>query len=156
MNSIYYFDMGIFYHTIEDTADKVLPDQLERTTKAHIEIIDRIHKANSEDIRKADRKGIIPTRESIYNNSEPIYFNFNITPNPMIKGTTALLYLTSYICKNKIIVDLKWNIKGKEIHSPIVPQRFGKVGRYEVILTLVDDSRNEYTSKKYAYVVNKK
>lgn len=147
---------GIFYHTIQDTADKVLPDQLERTTKAHIEIVDRIHKTNSENIRESDRKGVKANKKSISKDSEPIFFNFNITPNPMIKGTTALLYLTSYICKNKIIVDLKWNIKGKEIHSPIVPQRFGKVGQYEVILTLIDDSGNEYTTKKYAYVVDKK
>jgi len=33
----------------------------------------------------------------------------------------ALLYLASYVCTDRIIVDLKWSIDGKkEIHAPII------------------------------------
>ncbi|MBD3231014.1 MAG: M28 family peptidase [Candidatus Lokiarchaeota archaeon] len=156
--SIMIIGKGIFYHTIEDTADKVLPRQLERTAKAHIEIINKIHETPTKVIYEADRKGIeIPkqNKKSNKNKKGSVYFNFNITPNPMIRGTTALIYLTSYLCNNRIIIDLKWNIKGKEIHSPIFPQRFGKVGRYKVQLILLDNYGYEYTSSKYAYVIER-
>ena len=147
---------GIFYHTIEDTADKILPNQLARTTLAHIDILNRINEIPSDQIREADRKSLkLPAKK---NNSDKnnVYFNFNITPNPMIKGTTALIYITSFVCNNRIIVDLKWNINNKEIKSPIVPQRFGKTGKYPIKLSVLDNFGYEYSFIKYAYVLPKK
>ncbi|MHA1269433.1 MAG: M28 family peptidase [Candidatus Helarchaeota archaeon] len=146
---------GIFYHTIEDTADKVLPDQLERTTKAHIEILNNIHNTPSSKIKDADRKSIPHPITSTPSNRGNVYFNFNITPNPMFKGTTALIYLTSYRCIDRIIIDFKWSINNKDVHSPILPQRFGKTGKHPVKLTLTDNFGNEYSKTKYAYVINK-
>jgi Zn-dependent M28 family amino/carboxypeptidase len=147
---------GIFYHTIEDTADKVIPDQLERTTKAHLEILNRIHQTPTKIIKEADRKGIILPQAPSSNQRGSLYFNFNIVPNPMVKGTTALLYLTSYIATKRIIVDLKWTIgTGKEVHAPLLPQFFNRIGQHEVKLTLIDNFGNEYSLSKYAYVVPK-
>ncbi len=145
---------GIFYHTIKDTAEKVLPDQLERTAKAHIEILNRIHQTPTNVIREVDRTKIPIPEKKNHIRTDNVYFNFNITPNPMLKGTTALLYLTSYICANRIIVDVKWTInKKKEIHAPICPQPFHRVGQHEIKLTLTDNFGNEYSVVKYAYVI---
>ena len=88
---------GIFYHTIADTADKVLPDQLERTAKAHVEVLEKLHQTPAQVIKEADRKGIILPEEPNPAKVGDVYFNFNVVPNPMIKGTTALLYLSSYL-----------------------------------------------------------
>lgn len=153
--SIMLIGKGIFYHTIEDTADKVLPDQLERTAKAHVEILHRIHQTSTQSIKQADRKGIEkPTTQDSANRGD-VYFNFNILPNPMIRGTTALLYITSYIAVDRIIVDLKWTIGSKEIHSPILPQLFNRAGQHKVTLTLIDNFGNEYTINKQVFVIDK-
>ncbi len=146
---------GIFYHTIADTADKVLPNQLERTTKAHLEILNQIHRTPTPLIKEADRKGITLPLKPDPSKRGPVFFNFNITPNPMPKGTTALIYVTSYTATDRIIVDLKWLIGGKEVHAPIVPQLFNHLGPHEVKLTLLDNYGNEYSHIKYAYVLKK-
>ncbi|MHC1591616.1 MAG: M28 family peptidase [Candidatus Helarchaeales archaeon] len=149
---------GIFYHTIQDTADKVLPEQLERTAKAHAEILSELHSIPTDAIRKADRKGISAPNIQMSLRGEFIQFAFDITPNPMIEGTTALCYLTSYSCKNRIIVDLKWKIEnGQELRSsPILPHRFGHPGQFKVKLTLIDNNGNEYSREKTAFVFKKK
>ncbi|MHA1145138.1 MAG: M28 family peptidase [Candidatus Helarchaeota archaeon] len=154
--SIMVISKGIFYHTIQDTADKVLALQLERTTKAHVEILDKIHQTPSNVIKAADRKGIkLPTQPDL-NKRGSIHFSFDITPNPMVEGTTALIYLTSYTCEDRIIVDLRWTLEnGYELHSPILPQRFGKSGQYKVRLTLMDNFGNEYFLEKTAFVIKK-
>ncbi|MHA1428770.1 MAG: M28 family peptidase [Candidatus Helarchaeota archaeon] len=130
--SIMLIGKGIFYHTIADTADKVVPDQLERTAKAHLEILEKIHQTPINTIKEADRKGIILPANRIPGKRGQIYFNFHILPNPMIKGTTALIYLTSYRTTSRIIVDMKWNI-----------------------LSLLDNFGHEYSLVKKAYVMAK-
>jgi hypothetical protein len=153
--SIMLIGKGIFYHTIADTADKVLPAQLERTAKAHLEILQKIHGTPMGVIREADRKGITLPSTPDPSRRGKIYFNFHILPNPMVKGTTALIYVTSYVTKGRIIVDMKWNISGKEVRSPIVPQFFNRVGQHKVQLTLLDNFGNEYSLVKDAYVIPK-
>ena len=154
--SIMMIGKGIFYHTIEDTADKVLPDQLERTAKAHLEILHKLHQTPTNVIKEADRKGINLPEKPNPSKRWDLYLDFNIIPNPMVRGTTALLYLTSYLSTDRIIIDTKWKINGKkEVRAPIVPQFFNKIGRHEVKLTFLDNFGNEYTASKYAYVVNK-
>ncbi|MHA1267235.1 MAG: M28 family peptidase [Candidatus Helarchaeota archaeon] len=147
---------GIFYHTIEDTADKVLPDQLERTTNAYLELLQELHQVPTDILREADRKGIPLPKEVNPSKQGNVYLNFNIVPNPMIKGTTALLYLTSYLCKDRIIVDSNWIIDGKKpIRAPILPYLFNKVGIHKVKLVFTDNFGNEYSNIKYAYVLPK-
>ncbi|NVM02652.1 MAG: M28 family peptidase [Candidatus Helarchaeota archaeon] len=146
---------GIFYHTIEDTADKVLPEQLERTTRAHVEILNKLHHIPTDIIKNADRKGINIPKKPEPSKRGSVYFNFNITPNPVVKGTTTLLYLTSYICTDRIILDIKWNIDKLELHAGICPYRFRRIGKHKVKLTLIDNYGNEYSSEKYVYVVKK-
>ncbi|MHA1378926.1 MAG: M28 family peptidase [Candidatus Helarchaeota archaeon] len=153
--SVMIIGKGIFYHTIQDTADKVLPDQLERTTKAHVEFLNKIHKTPTNLIKNADRKGIkIPAKPNLSNHSD-IHFSFHITPNPVTKGTIALHYLTFYACKS-IIVDMKWTLEnGVEVHSPILPQSFRKIGPHKIKLTLMDYFGNENTVEKFVYVIKK-
>ena len=153
--SIMIIGKGIFYHTIEDTADKILPDQLRRAACAHIEILNKIHNTPTKFIKNADRKGIPPIGVPKKVKKGSVYVNFNITPNPMIRGTTALIYITSFISSDRIIVDLKWKINGKEVHSPILPQRFGKSGTHKIELIVKDNYGHEYSFVKYAYVINK-
>ena len=146
----------IFYHTIQDTADKVLPEQLERTAKAHVEIISKIHETPTNIIKDADRKGIkLPERKD-QSKRGAVHFSFNIAPNPVMKGTMALCYLTSYTCKDRIIVDLRWTLEnGSEIHSPILPQTFRKIGENIIKLTLTDNFGNDYTISKSVFVIKK-
>ncbi|MHA1382179.1 MAG: M28 family peptidase [Candidatus Helarchaeota archaeon] len=147
---------GIFYHTIQDTADKVLPAQLERTTKAHVEILNKIHQTPANIIKDADRKGIKLPEKIDPRKRGTVYFSFSITPNPVIKNNIALLYLTSYICEDRIIVDIKWTLEnGMEIRSPILPQTFRKIGKNKVRLTLKDNFGNEYSLEKFVYVLKK-
>jgi hypothetical protein len=154
--SIMLIGKGIFYHTIEDTADKVLPEQLERTTRAHVEILEKIHQTPSNIIKEADRQGITLPQTADPSKRGPVYFNFNIIPNPMPKGTTALLYVTSYTATDRIIVDAKWNVDdGKEVHAPLLPQSFSRIGAHKVKLTIMDNYGNEYITEKYVYVTKK-
>ncbi|MFX0139032.1 MAG: M28 family metallopeptidase, partial [Candidatus Hodarchaeota archaeon] len=153
--SIMIIGKGIFYHTIEDTADKVLPEQLERTAKAHVEILNKIHQTPTNSIKNADRKGLNLPKKPDPSKRGSVYFNFNITPNPVVKGTTALMYLTYYTCTDRIILDTKWNIDKLELHAGICPYRFRQIGKHKVKLTLIDNYGNEYSSEKYVYVIKK-
>ena len=143
--SIMIIGKGIFYHTIEDIAEKVLPEQLERTARAHVHIINQLHKTKSKKIFDADRKGIKlpPINDSRI--KEEFFFDFGITPNPSVKGMTTLMYLTSYVTKNRVIMDLQWHIDDKLIiNAPICPYKFRKPGNHEVKLTLLDNFGNAF------------
>ncbi|MHA1785198.1 MAG: M28 family peptidase [Candidatus Helarchaeota archaeon] len=153
--SIMVIGKGIFYHTIEDTADKVLPEQLERTTRAHVQIFKELHRTPSEKIKKADRKGLTIPKNIRQGKKNDVRFNFNIVPNPVTKNFPTLIYLTSYTCTDRIIVDLKWNVEKLELHAPICPYKFRHIGEYEVKLTLLDNFGNEYVQRKIAYVLRK-
>ena len=136
---------GMFYHTIEDTAEKVLPEQLERTARTHIRILNQLHKTPSKNIFEADRKGII--RPPIKNSTlkEEFSLDFGITPNPTVKGMMTLIYLTSYITKNRIIIDSQWHIDDKLIiNAPVCPYKFRKQGNHEIKLTLIDNFGNAF------------
>ena len=153
--SIMIIGKGIFYHTIEDTADKVLPEQLERTTKAHVEILNKLHKTPANIIKEVDRKGIVLPKKPQPDKRGSVYFNFNITPNPVVKGTTTLIYTTTYIFTDRIILDIKWNIEKLELHTGICPYKFRRIGKHKIKLTLLDNYGNEYSLEKYAYVIKK-
>ncbi|NHI93809.1 MAG: M28 family peptidase [Candidatus Lokiarchaeota archaeon] len=151
--SIMVIGKGIFYHTIEDTADKVLPEHLERTTRAHVQILNELHKISSKTIREADRKGIILPSKKIKSELKESFVDFDVTPNPPVKGTTTLMHLTSYITNNRIIVDLQWFIDDKLIiHAPVCPYVFRKPGNYEVKLTLMDHKGNNFSKIKNVQV----
>lgn len=153
--SVMIIGKGIFYHTIQDTADKVLPNQLERTAKAHIEIINKIHETPTSLIKNADKKGIKIPEKADPKKRGTVNFSFNITANPVIKGNMTILYLTSYLCENRIIIGMKWTLEnGVEVRSPVLPQTFRKIGPHKVILTLIDNYGNEYAIEKYVNVIN--
>ena len=79
------------YHTELDRIETIRPDQLERSAKAHIEIIDRIHSIRAEDIKKSDRKPIeinefFINKEGIH---KPSIF-FHVIPEVLTVGDFAV------------------------------------------------------------------
>ncbi|MFB0562805.1 MAG: M28 family peptidase [Candidatus Lokiarchaeia archaeon] len=156
--SIMLIGKPIWYHTKYDTPDKCTPDQLERTAKAHIHIIDKIHETPTQKIKKAnntltDIKTFITKKKGI----PPPTGSFTVTPHPVIEGKPAVFHVTVFTAPESIILDLNWDFgDGNTNKLPIAVHTYNKAGTYETTLKYIDNYGNTNTTKKLVRVIKKK
>ncbi|TFF83729.1 MAG: M28 family peptidase [Promethearchaeota archaeon] len=155
--SILIIGKPIFYHTKHDTIDIIQPDQLERSAKAHIEIIDAIHATPSEKIRNADGKTLDMTN-FITKNEEvttPSISIFTI-PDVLSAGTLAIFVPSVITSPESVILSFQWKFEdGMTSDRLIMVRNFRKPGNYKIIFTIKDNFGNSYTCKKMIRVLEK-
>jgi hypothetical protein len=145
------------YHTELDTIETIRPDQLERSAKAHIEIINRIQSARAEDIKKSDRKPFdinkfIVKREGTRNLS--VYFHF--VPEVLTVGDFAVFVPSVISSPESILLSSEWDLgDGMVSKSIMMIHAYRKPGSYKVRFKVIDNFGNEATQERVLRVVEK-
>ncbi len=153
--SIMIIGKPVFYHTKYDTIDKCTPEQLERTAKAHVYIIEKIQEIPASDIKEADAKPMdmksyITKKEGI----TPIKGSFSILPYPIPEGFSAIFYPTVLTAPESIVLELEWDFGDGEKSPRILTRHaYEKAGTYKVTLKAIDNYGNESLSKRLIRVI---
>lgn len=160
--SILLIGKPIWYHTKYDTPDMCTPDQLERTAKAHIYIIDKIHETSSQEIKEAD--GIL-TDISIFISKKqgitPPTCYFSIIPDPVIEKSMAIFHPTVFTSPESIVMGFDFDFgDGKKkkipITVPVAVHTYRKAGTYNAALKTIDNYGNINITKRIIRVLKKK
>ncbi len=155
--SILIIGKPILYHTKLDTIDIIKPDQLERSLKAHIEIIDQILSTPSEKIKTADGKltnldQFITQKEGL--NSPQIMFH--VIPEVLVAGGLALFIPSVFVSPKGILLSIKWEFEdGMTSDRIIMIRSFRKAGSYKVRLKVTDNFGNIGIQERIIRVVEK-
>ncbi len=155
--SIMIIGKPIWYHTKYDTIDKCTPDQLERSAKAHAQIIEKILKIPSQEIKDADGK-FEDVRAFIKKKSglTPPSGSFTVIPHPIEEDFPAFFYPTVINAPESIVMDFKWSFGDGETSSIILTRHaYKKAGTYEVSFKVVDNYGNESIAKQIIRVIKK-
>ena len=145
------------YHTELDTVETIRPDQLERSAKAHIEIINKIHSTKAEDIKNSDRKPIdindfIIKKEGTRKPS--VYFYF--IPEVLTVGDFAVFVPSVISSPDSIILSSEWDLgDGMVSKSIMMIHAYRKPGSYKVRYKIIDNFGNEATQERLLRVVEK-
>ena len=131
----------IWYHTEEDTPDKCTPDQLERGTLAHKEIIEQLDALPASEIRAADRQLTDPRSliKAASFSARPS-IDFGYLPDRLKAAETSLIYVTNFDDREGILIDMNWDINGESgSRGPVLIHVFDSPGKYSVTLTVTND-----------------
>lgn len=131
----------IWYHTPLDTVETCTPDQLERTTLAHIDVIDKIAKTPEGLLIAKDNN---PNRVPPVPNQPPMEIMFEAFPDPVVVFNPLLVYMVFNVDVDGIIDMnlLEWDFGDG---TPPVYADFATYhiyttpGTYTITLTLTDD-----------------
>jgi hypothetical protein len=155
--SIMVIGKSIFYHTKEDTIEKVPPDRLERATKAHIEIIEKILNIPGKKIKESDGnlknlKQFIEKKDGI----EPPSGFFDVLPYPVPVGYSAIFYPTVFYCPESIAIDFEWDFGDGDTSNIILTKHaYNKPGTFIVKFTVTDNFGNVGIIKRTIRVIEK-
>jgi hypothetical protein len=131
----------IWYHTEEDTPDKCTPDQLERGTRAHMEIIEQILEHSADEMRAAD--GRLQATASLIEKGEfkqSPTIDFTHLPEHVRAGEPALIYVSDFDDREGVLVDMNWEIDGESgSKGPALLHVFDSPGEHAVELTVIND-----------------
>ena len=145
------------YHTELDTIETIQPDQLERSTKAHIKIINRIQDSNAEDIKNSDRKQIDITKFIIKKEGirKPLVY-FDVVPEVLTVGDFAVFVPSVISNPDSILLSYEWDL-GDEMTSKSIMmiKAYRKPGSYKVRFKVVDNYGNEAFQERVIRVVEK-
>ncbi len=153
--SIMIIGKSIFYHTKEDTIEKCPPDRLERATKAHIEIIERILNIPTKKIKESDGnlknlQQFIEKKEGI---ETPSGF-FEVLPYPVPVGYSAIFFPTVFYCPESIAIDFEWDFGDGDTSNIILTKHaYNKPGIYDVKFKVTDNFGNVGIIKRTIRVI---
>jgi len=140
----------IWYHTEEDTPDKCTPDQLERGTRAHLELIERIDSVPAAKMRSADRQ-LLDARSLIEKapaESRPA-IEFTYFPEQPKAGEPSLIYVNHFDDQEGVLVDMEWDIGGETgSKGPVLLHVFDTPGEYVLTLTVTNTLGAEGVCRK--------
>ena len=154
--SIMIIGKPIWYHTIHDTIDKCTPEQLERSGKAHAQIILKLLDIPGKKIKDADGKltnirDFIKKKEGI---SPPISGTFMVFPYPIVEGYPSFFAPIICYAPESIVMDVTWDFGDGESNSIILTRHeYEKAGTYEVSCTYTDNFDNAFMIKKSVQVI---
>ncbi|MFO7796204.1 MAG: M28 family peptidase [Promethearchaeati archaeon] len=153
--SIMIIGKSIFYHTKEDTTERVPPERLERATKAHIEIIEHILKTPKDSIIEADGK--LDNMQQFMTKKEvidPPSGFFDVLPYPVPVGYSALFHPTVFTAPESISLDFEWDFGDGETSNIILTKHaYEKPGIYEVKFKISDNFGNVNTINRNIRVI---
>jgi len=145
------------YHTELDIIETIRPDQLERSAKAHIEIINKIHSTRAEEIKKSDRNPIdindfIIKKEGTRKPSA--YFHF--IPEVLTVGDFAVFVPSVISSPESILLSSEWDMGDGMISKSIMMiHAYRKPGSYKVRFKVIDNFGNEAMQERILRVVEK-
>ncbi len=145
------------YHTELDTLDTIRPDQLERSAKAHIEIINRIQAASTEEIKNSDRKQFDVNKFIIKKENIPkpsVYFH--VVPEILTVGDFAVFVPSVISNPESILLSYEWDLGDGMISKGVMMiHTYRKPGSYKVRFKVVDNFGNVATQERVIRVVEK-
>ena len=145
----------IWYHTIHDTIDKCTPDQLERSGKAHAQIITNLLNIPGEKIKEADGK--LTNIKEFINKKEGIQApigTFTTFPYPIVENFSAYFVPVPMHAPDSIILDATWDFGDGESDSILLTRHeYKKPGIYDVSCTYTDNYGNTSTVKRKVHVI---
>ena len=147
----------IWYHTKYDTIDKCTPDQLERSAKAHAQIITKILEIPSQEIKDADAKlKDIRTFVKKKSGAIPPSGSFMVFPHPIVEGYPAIFVPTVLNAPESIVMSFEWNFGDGESSNRILTRHaYNKAGTYEVSFKMVDNYDNATIMKSIVRIIKK-
>ncbi|MHA1726619.1 MAG: M28 family peptidase [Promethearchaeota archaeon] len=145
------------YHTELDTLDIIRPEQLERSAKAHIEIINKIHETPAEEIKKVDQKPINMESFIMRNeNVEKPSINFHVVPEILTVGDFGIFIPSVISNPESILVSYEWDLgDGTVSDNLLMIHAYRKAGSYKVRVKVMDNFGNDATQERIVRVVNK-
>ena len=155
--SILIIGKPILYHTKLDTIETLNPDQLERSAKAHIEIIDSIQSTPTEIIRANDRK-VFDINEFITKNDKATHpsVSFYVIPEILTVGERAIFVPSVMLSPESIILSYKWDFDDGTTSDQVLEVRtFRKPGSYNVAYSIKDNFGNTSESTRVVRVLEK-
>ena len=156
--SIMIIGKPIWYHTIHDTIDKCTPDQLERSGKAHAQIISNLLDIPHENIKEADGK-LTNVREFIKKKEgiTPPSGTFMVFPYPVVERFPTFFVPIPLHAPDSIVMDVTWDFGDGNSNSILLTRHeYEKAGTYEVSCTYTDNYDNGHTIKKKVQVIKNK
>jgi len=151
----------IWYHSREDTPDKLTPDQLYRSFLAHMEILEEVIAVGPEKIRVADRSdhadviGVFPS-EKVTETGPGVgtTVSFGCLPEPAKAGEPTLFFINDFAHESDVVVDILWDFgDGETARGPVLPHTFAAPGRRVVRLSMVDASGRSTSFGRVLWVV---
>lgn len=130
----------IWYHTEADTPDKLTPDQLERGTRAHLEILEQLDAIPAATLRASEKP--FDPRSLIEPKQKPLAprIDFTFLPDQPQAGKPCLIYVKDFDDMEGILVDMNWDIAGDTgAKGPAVLHVFDEPGRRSVALTVTNN-----------------
>ncbi|TFG28142.1 MAG: M28 family peptidase [Promethearchaeota archaeon] len=155
--SILIIGKPILYHTKLDTIDIITPDQIERSAKAHIEIIDKIQATPPEVIKQADGQltdinQFITKKEGVTIPSVVFY----VIPEVITAGVLAIFVPSVIVSPESVILSFEWTFDdGMTSDRIIMVRAFRKPGTYHVRFKIIDNFGNENIYEKEVKVLEK-
>ena len=155
--SILIIGKPVLYHTELDIEEIITPNQLDRSLKAHIEIIDNIQSTPTDAIKTQDRKPVdienfISKKEGVLKPS----IMFHSIPDVAIAGSLTLIGSSIINSPESVILSIKWEVEGDIIRDRVfIVRRFKKPGSYNVKVEIKDNYGNVSTYERIIRVIDK-
>jgi hypothetical protein len=155
--SIMIIGKSVYYHTKEDTAEKVPPERLERATKAHIEIIENLMDTPTDKIKQADRK--LENLQQFIENKEGIEAPsgfFDVVPYPVPVGFKAIFHPTVFYGPESVVLDFEWDFGDGTTSDMILTRHaYEKPGLYDVKFSIMDNFGTKGSIKRTIRVIER-
>jgi len=147
----------VWYHTPHDTPDKCTPDQLERSARAHAEILEALLEISTQRLREADRSLSLadpgPLITPLPDVEHPALL-FNVVPKPVPAGVPAIFHIVDFRDPAHLVVHLEWDFgDGERALGPLVPHAYSVPGRYTVTVEATNDAGRTSTASRAVWVV---
>ena len=151
----------IWYHTRQDTADKVTPDQLYRSFLAHADILEGVIKAGPDKIRAADRSthedvigGFLQKEARETGSGDGTAVSFGCLPEPARAGEPTLFFINDFAHGGDVVVDIVWDFgDGDTARGPVLPHTYTEPGRKVVRLSMIDASGRTAAFERVLWVI---
>jgi hypothetical protein len=159
---LYIFAHDIWYHSSEDTIDKISSEQLYRSYLAHLYVIRRLLLADPREVKANDRKSnsevlaaVIPDEIRDMKFGEAgMGVTFSIFPNPVRTGKNAMFAIGVPANPDEVVIKCEWDFgDGATSEKTIETHAYEKLGRYSAGLTLTDSGGRRSVYERPVWVI---
>ncbi len=147
----------LWYHTPLDTPDKCTPDQLERSARAHAEILEGLLQIPTQELRNADRSLSPTDLPALFTpdaEAEAPTLCLHVTPDPLRVGAPGIFYFIDFRDVRHLVVHLEWDFgDGTRASGHFVPYVYSQPGRYTVSVRATNDAGKVGSASRIVWVL---